>query len=189
MADGAPADPLRPEAVVGAAASGVALVLLAGLLYVVKPSLATWRRLGEERAQAVQEVDAAAARAAGAELQALAVEVEELRDQLYGGASEVPAEQLEAWVIDALDRISARHRIDLTSVKPGRPSPVLTFDELPYDVELAGRYFHLFDWLQDVERELRPMVVKEFAMERGQGSDPVVMRLRLVAYRSQGAGP
>jgi len=58
------------------------------------------------------------------------------------------------------------------------------FGELPYDVRVQGNYFPLFDWLQDVEDELRPMLVKEFRMDRSGPSSLVSLELRLVAYRA-----
>ena len=93
---------------------------------------------------------------------------------------------MESHVIDVLDRISARHGIDLVSVVPGEKAEVLMFEELPYDVEVRGEYFRLFDWFREVERELHPMVVKRFELAAGAEPDVIPLTLRLVAYRTQG---
>lgn len=178
---------MRPEALIGCAAALLLTALLAGVLYVLKPSLGTYRELGRAHSGALLELATEGENTDPAAIAALEEGVKRIRDRLYGGSSGVPLQEMEAFVIDALDRISARHDVELTSVTPGRMTDVLMFGELPYDVRVAGTYFHLFDWLQDVEAELRPMVVKQFEMARPEGADTVDLELRLVAYRSEGS--
>ncbi len=50
---------------------------------------------------------------------------------------------------------------------------------------VAGDYFSLFDWLQDVEQELIPMVTKGFEIARR--GESVTLELRLVAYKARKA--
>lgn len=173
----------RPETLLGVAVAGVALVALAGYLYLLKPSIATYRELAQERARALTRAEAATIDPAA--LQDAERAVAQLRERLAGGAWDVPREQMEAYVIEALDRISVRHDVELESVKPGAAGEVLMFDELPYDVRVLGGYFELFEWFRDVETELRPMVTKQFEMQTGEGKSSVALQLRLVAYRAR----
>jgi Tfp pilus assembly protein PilO len=92
---------------------------------------------------------------------------------------------MESFVIDALDRVSVRHDVKLESVTPGTVTQVVMFTELPYQVQVTGNYFSLFEWFRDVENELRPMVVKNFEMEKGRGSERIEMSLQIVAYRAE----
>ena len=111
--------------------------------------------------------------------------VEELRTRLYGGSSAVPLREMESYVIQTLDRISARHDVELVGVRPREIGQVLMFDELPYDVEVTGSYLRLWDWLRAIETELRPMVVNSYELSRTQSADPVSLTLRLVAFRAR----
>ncbi len=177
---------LRPEGWLALMATVLVLTVLAAYLYLLKPSLARYRELAQIWSPVALEDAFGRAEEAGGEIVALEQEVRELQDELYGGAAGLPLEQMESFVIDRLDRISVQRGVQLVSVKPGELSRVLMFDEMPYDVDVAGEYFALYDWLQAVEEELRPMVVKRFAMQPGVQQDGVSMRLRLVSYRPLG---
>ena len=127
-------------------------------------------------------------RASGGSAGAIAIsatesELESIRKALYGGASELAPEKLESFVIDRLDRISVQRDVALMSVKPDESDTVLMFDEFPYDVDVSGDYFAIYAWLQDVEEELRPMIVKQFALDPDGKGGRVKMKLRLVSYR------
>ena len=73
----------------------------------------------------------------------------------------------------------------LVGVRPLAIGEVLMFDELPYEVEVTGSYMRLWDWLRDMEAELRPMVVNSYELERRTNATSVSLKLRLVAYRAR----
>jgi hypothetical protein len=56
---------------------------------------------------------------------------------------------------------------------------------LPFAIEVSGNYFSLYDWLQEVEKELGPMVVKKIDIEPLSGGQEQFMRLNMVSYRLQ----
>ena len=56
-------------------------------------------------------------------------------------------------------------------------------EEIPFDVEVSGRYFDLYQWLLDAEQQLRPMVVKRFHLLSPARGTIIRMQLRIVAYR------
>jgi Tfp pilus assembly protein PilO len=174
---------LRPEAWRALLGALLLLTLLAAYLYVLKPTLAHYRELA--RGWSPDAVASSEDRAAStsAEIERLERELVALDERIYGGPSRLPREQIESHVIDRLDRLSASRDVRLESVKPGDAGEILGFEELPYDVNVAGDYFALFDWLEAVEDELRPMVVKRFEMAPAARSDRVGMKLRLVSYR------
>lgn len=173
---------VRPETLLGVGVALIVLALLASYLYVLKAPIAEYRKLGAS--------SAAGSVALGSDPQTRTAQIEELsrelqrvRAELYGTAARVPLRQIESFVIDSLDRISGRHAVELLSVKPGEASAVLMFEELPYDVQALGRYFDLYEWLREVETELRPMAIKQFSMKPDTGGERVALDLRLVAYR------
>ncbi len=176
---------VRPEALSVGAVAVLGLLVLASYLYVLKLPLAEYRGLLRDRATAAVGIRAEGDEPVLPALVALGEKVGQLRDRLYGGSSSVPLREMESYVIQTLDRISARHGVELMGVRPREVGRVLMFDELPYDVEVAGSYPRLWGWLQDVETELRPMVVNSYELERKRTEDPVSMTLRLVAYRGR----
>lgn len=177
---------LRPEAWPAVIGTAIGLSLLAGWLYGIRPG---WLRYRELSSSPVALADVLA-RAAGNEsaVAALEDELRALRDRLYGTSTALPLEQLESHVIDRLDRLCAERDIQLVSVTPGNPDRILSFDEFPYDVDVRGRYFSLYDWLRSVEHELRPLIVKQFALSGGRPDGSVQMNLRLVSYRPSPEG-
>lgn len=172
-----------PRTLVGAMGAIVAMTLLAGHLYVVKPSLASLRQLeGGDAQGAVARLTAeadTAERAIGTTRGALAA----LSEELYGGTSQLPPERVESYIVDRLDQISARHAVELVSVKPGEAKQVLMFDELLYEVEVKGQFSSLVAWLWELEDELRPLVVNGFDMHPTARGAWVGMKLRLASYR------
>ncbi|MFK7896609.1 MAG: type 4a pilus biogenesis protein PilO [Myxococcota bacterium] len=146
----------------------------------------TWQQYNQlhqshERAQAVHLPDALNGTT---EIETLSRRSLELRDALYGDAAEIPRSELESFVVRALDEISRRHGVKLRAITPAPPSPAWLFEELPYSVQVEGPYFAVHEWLYDVERDLRPMVVKQFEISPTRESQDVVMELRVVAYRA-----
>ncbi len=174
---------LGPKAWIAAAGGTTVLLALAGHLFVLKPALDRYGDLEQEQLAASVEIDTERGRIDPAEIATLSGEVEALRERVDGGSGQVPLTQMESYVIDALDRVSVRHDVKLESVTPGTVQKVLMFTELPYEVEVTGSYFSLFEWFRDVETELRPMVVKSFEMKKGKSSEQILMSLELVAYR------
>ena len=177
---------VRPQALLAAMVSLVLLTLLAGHLYVLKPSLARLRSL--ETGGSDADLASAEARVAEAGLAITTTELAltSLRDELYGGPSDLPPEKTESYIIDRLDRISQRHAVELISVSPGDASPLLMFEEVLYEVEVQGRFFELVAWLLDLEQELRPLVVNEFRMTPEPKGERVGVKLRLASYRPSG---
>ena len=174
---------VRPQTLIGAAGALGAIIALAGFLYLLKPGLQMHRELKQERSDALSQVEEASVTPEA--LGAAAQEVADLGKQLEGRSWQVPLEEMQSFVIGGLDRISVRHEVELQSVTPGTVGSVLTFDELPYKVKVVGDYFSLFNWLQDVELELIPMVTKGFEMARR--GESVTLELHLVAYKARGA--
>ncbi len=176
---------LRPEAVNLVAVGLIAMGILAAYLYVLKQPITEYRGLLRRQTGIHVGLRTERDEPAAVALVGLRQEVEELQQRLYGGPSSVPLREMESYVIQTLDRISSRHSVALVGVRPLAIGEVLMFDELPYDVEVTGSYMRLWDWLQDMEAELRPMVVNSYELERRDNATAVSLRLRLAAYRAR----
>ncbi len=177
---------VEPRTLVLAMVAIAGLTLLAGHLYVVKPSLARIHALETGGSQATVETLRAEAAQAEQAIGDTQARLDSLRQELYGGPSDLPPEKVESYIVDRLDRISARHAIELVSVKPGDATRVLMFDELLYEVEVKGQFFALVAWLWELEDELRPLVVNGFDMRPAAKGVWVSMKLRLASYRPTG---
>jgi Tfp pilus assembly protein PilO len=174
---------VRPESLLAAMAALAGLTLLAGYLYVLRPSIQSLAALesGDSRAtldslQLEFAENAAAITTSEAELTTL-------RSRLFAGPADLPPEKAESYIVDRLNRISGNHAIALLSVRPGEAKRVLMFDELLYEVEVEGEFFSLVAWLRELEQELRPLVVNEFDMKPQARGARVGMKLRLASYR------
>ena len=175
-----------PRTLFGAMAAVAGLTLLAGHLYVVKPSLARLHALESGGSQATVETLRAETAQMELSIAATQQQLGDLQGRLYGGPSDLPPEKMESYIVDRLDHISARHAVELVSVKPGHAQRVLMFDELLYEVEVEGEFFALTSWLWDLEEELRPLVVNGFDLRPLAQGPWVGMRLRLASYRPLG---
>ena len=107
----------------------------------------------------------------------------EAEERLFGGLADLPAEKTESYIIERLDAISGRYAVELMGVDPGESRSVVSFEEHTYEVEANGSFFAVFEWLQELEVELRPLVVNEFGLSPDRTSGGVQLSVRLASYR------
>lgn len=167
---------------------GLGLLLAVLLLYVVLPEWRAYRATGAS----LTLLQAGADEGASLELQLdqLRADIGRMERTLNGDASNLPAKQMEAFVIGRLQTISWRNDVVLVSVQPREGTPVNQFRELVFDVELKGGYFDFFDWLRDIGSELGFVVIKRFQISASGRSDvdeppPLEVDLTVAAYRSE----
>jgi Tfp pilus assembly protein PilO len=161
------------------------LVALEGLVLLRKP-LAEYQSLRRERA--TLEVYARAPQQLAADIERGEREVAVLNGRLAGAGSQLAPDRMIVEVVDRLAGIAARDGSVLSGVRPAGVKRVLMFDEMAFDIEAAGAYRSLVAWLEDVERELGPLVVTQFSIKRGAAEGPLAMELRLAAYRLGDSG-
>jgi Tfp pilus assembly protein PilO len=106
-----------------------------------------------------------------------------LQTGLQGQTPPLSNSKMVAHVISRLDNISSKHAIKLLGVRPAPPGTVKYFEELPFSIEVSGNYFSLFEWLQEVEGELGPMVVKKINIHPVKSTQKQIMQLNMVSYR------
>jgi Tfp pilus assembly protein PilO len=120
------------------------------------------------------------------QLQALSEDVDSLSHQIHGDMVDLPEKQLEAFVIGRLQGISTRNDVRLMSVQPHGGESVNIFREALFDVTITGDYFDLFNWLQDLSRELGFVVVKRYTIAPlgPQEERPMLhVSMTIVSYR------
>ncbi len=167
----------------GAAALLVA-ALLAAWFWLIRPPLGEYRALNAARERSVRDIAGLEASVDRREIDTLLERIGTLEQVLQAGRDGASANEMMADIIGTLDRLAGEHGVVLTGVKPGQAGEVLSFEEQPFDVEATGRYFDLIAWLRAAERDLRPMLIKQFRFravdDRGGG---LAVSVRVVSYR------
>ncbi|MEQ1531410.1 MAG: type 4a pilus biogenesis protein PilO [Methylococcales bacterium] len=153
---------------------------LAGYLYVLKHTIIDYKQAQQTIQILKDEISTGVS--LPEQITASQKTVVELQQKLYGLTPELPLHQKIAFVIGRLDAISAQHKVTLQSVKPGEVTTIFMFRELPFNIEINGSYTRLFAWLQQVEQDLGPIVVKDFAIQPEPIEGSVTVTLSLVSY-------
>lgn len=156
------------------------LTILASYLYLFKNPVRQYTSLYQSRVFLESKVSTGTN--INDEITSLQEKVDTLKLSLYGENSAIPAPKLVAYNIERLDVLSDRHAVRLESVKPDNSQLVQMFEEIPITIRVSGSYFNLYAWLHNVEKELGPMVVKQFDLLPKMGTTELTMNLRMVSY-------
>ena len=168
--------------------TSVALLVAAALAsYVIWPEARSYR----QSLNTLSTLESAVSQEAslGAQLAALKGELDSLQRQLHGDMVNLPDNQMESFVIGRLQGISWRNKIELMGVRPGKGGTIQGFEEILFDVEIAGDYFDLYTWLRELSKELGFVVVKSFnirPLDNGDTAPRLTARLTIVSYREAG---
>jgi Tfp pilus assembly protein PilO len=168
--------------------SGVALmaVLLCAVqaLYLLWPQ---WQRLEQvgETHKMLTRVNASG-QGLSQQLARIKEEVTTLSRSLHGDMAELPAKQMESYIIGRLQSVSWKTHVDLISIKPGVGQKVQMFQEGLFDVQLRASYHDFVAWLKRIEDELGFIVVKKYHIspfDQALTDATLNIRLTMVAYR------
>jgi Tfp pilus assembly protein PilO len=110
-------------------------------------------------------------------------EIAALSKKLRGEQPLLSSEEITAQVVGRLDRISTDHKVKLSAVTPGETNKVLMFEEVPFDIEVMGRYADLYSWLYEVTVQLGPMVIPQFKIRYNPGAALLNMNVKLASYK------
>jgi Tfp pilus assembly protein PilO len=166
----------------------VALLVAAALgSYVIWPKAQSYRQSINTLATLESVVSQQAS--IGMQVATLESELEALQHQLQGDMVNLPENQMESFVIGELQGISWRNKIELLGVRPGKGGLIQGFEEILFDVEVAGDYFDLYTWLQELGDKLGFVVIKSFNIRPldARAAEPrLTARLTIVSYREAG---
>jgi Tfp pilus assembly protein PilO len=172
---------VQPRMLIFLLASLLLLPLTAAYLYVLKKPYTQYRKSQQTLSLLENELQT------GLSLSNLIASkqqnIAQLDKQLYGSSQQLPINQIIAFVIGELDLIADKHKVKLISVKPGKLENRHIFHELPFIIELSGPYIQLYEWLNDVENSLGPIVVKQFEISPENTTAIRKMQLTIVSYR------
>jgi Tfp pilus assembly protein PilO len=150
-------------------------------LYLFKKPVAEYRELMRTRASLQVAIRESAN--LPTQMQTLTQEVALLTRRVRGEGPLLPGDQMTGHIIQQLDRLAPRYGVELVSVRPGLERSAQMFQEVPFEIEVKGSYFGLFDWLRDAEEQLAPLVVTQFGISAGNPGEALDMRLKMASYR------
>jgi len=163
------------------------LVIVAALLsYLLLPQVKVYRNALNARVVLLQVV--ATGDQMEVDLRRLKEEINQLEKRLHGDAANLPAQQMEAYILGQLQRAAWRNRVELMGVSPKQGNKVDRFGEMLFELKMAGGYFDVFNLLADLGRELGFVVVKFYRMtpqSHTEGEPLINVDMTIAAYRAE----
>ena len=172
---------MSSQAIYGTMVAIVVLTSLAAYLYVFKKPINDYKLLKAETKLLEAKVESGVG--ITHKLAGIQSEIDILKKGLQGQTPPLSNSEMVAHVISRLDIISSKHAVQFLGVRPAPPGIVKYFEELPFSIQVSGNYFSLFEWLQEVESELGPMVIKIIDIAPNSGTQEQTMQLNMVSYR------
>ncbi len=172
---------VKPQILAILLVSSILLTITTGYLYVLKRPVQDFRQA--QQTLELLETEMQTGVPLDSQVELFQQQVAQLHQQLHGNSQKLPLNQMIAFVMGQMDSIAASHEVKLISVEPGSIEKIFIFQGLPFHVVVTGNYFSLFDWLDQVERDLGPIVIKEFELTSEPNSAMRRFTLTLVSYQ------
>lgn len=172
---------VKPQMLALLLVSLIGLTIIAGYLYLLKRPIQDFRQA--RQMLGLLETELQTGIPVEGQINELQQQITQLNQQLHGNSQNLPLNQMIASVIGQMDKMATSHNVKLVSVEPGNIEKIFIFQELPFHVVVTGSYFSLFDWLNQVEQNLGPIVIKEFELTGEADSASRRFTLTLVSYQ------
>ncbi len=114
-------------------------------------------------------------------------DIDLLQRRLHGDMASLPEKEIEAYVIGKLQRISWQNNVQLVGIEPSAGATIESFHEILFRVSLAGDYFDMYQWLQDVSSELGFVLIRQYEMkpmENLSQNPRLSVKLTMATYRA-----
>lgn len=163
-----------------------AVVFATGItLYMLKPQYLDFRQNRVSFEMLHSQIDDQA------QLQnAIDLERQRIRDlqlQLHGEAGDMPVNEMESYLVGRLQALAWDAGIELVGVRPGTAKRIMEFEEISFEVEVAGEYRSLYQWLGDIGSALGFMLVTNYEIRlsgRSGSKTGLNMGVTIVFYRA-----
>jgi Tfp pilus assembly protein PilO len=113
--------------------------------------------------------------------------ISELKLQLHGEAGNMPVNEMESYLVGRLQELAWDAGIELVGVRPGTAKRIMEFEEISFEVEVAGEYKNLYRWLDNIGNALGFMLVTNYEIRltsRKQTTTDLSMHVTIVFYRA-----
>jgi Tfp pilus assembly protein PilO len=172
---------VKPQILATLLVSLVFLALLSGYLYVLKKPVKEFNQARNMLELLEKELQTGIP--VSNQVNLLQQQITQLNQQLHGNNQKLPLNQMIVSVISQMNTVAAAHDVKLISVEPGDVEKIYIFQELPFNVVVVGKYVNLFDWLDQIGRDLGPIVIKHFQLIPEPDSAMRRFTLTLVSYQ------
>ena len=115
------------------------------------------------------------------------LEIQQLKLKLNGEAGDMPANEMESYMIGRLQNLSWDAGVQLISVRPGVAKQVLNFDEISFEVNVWGDYRSLYAWLNKLSSNLGFLMVSKYnirSISQKSFENTLDMSVTLIFYRA-----
>lgn len=140
-----------------------------------RPPISDYREL-TQRFQTLQQ-QAANPDTSALDIQQLRQQIADLNTRLSETGREVLRGTSALNVMADLGNFAEQQQIQLLGITPGEPMKGNLYTEIPFQVELAGSYRHLFNWVHTLEHATTPLLIKQFSMQAGVDAEHRELRL------------
>ena len=113
--------------------------------------------------------------------------IRELQLQLHGEAGNMPVNEMESYLVGRLQELAWDAGIELVGVRPGTAKRIMEFEEISFEVEVAGEYKNLYRWLDNIGDALGFMLVTNYEIRLSQQENnktELNMHVTIVFYRA-----
>ena len=155
------------------------------LLYMVKPQYLDFRDKRSSFEMLRNQIDDPAQLQAAIDTERKTIS--ELQLQLHGEAGNMPVNEMESYLVGRLQRLAWDAGIELVGVRPGTAKRIMEFEEISFEVEVAGEYKNLYKWLDNIGNALGFMLVTNYEISlsnRQRSKTELNMHVTIVFYRA-----
>jgi len=113
--------------------------------------------------------------------------IRELQLQLHGEAGNMPVNEMESYLVGRLQGLAWDAGIELVGVRPGTAKRIMQFEEISFEVDVAGEYKNLYQWLGNVSDALGFMLVTNYDISlsgKNRNKTELLMHVTIVFYRA-----
>ncbi|MGB5276371.1 MAG: type 4a pilus biogenesis protein PilO [Gammaproteobacteria bacterium] len=164
----------------------VAAVVVTGTaLYMIKPQYLEYRERRASYEMLQNQIDDPAQLQQAIDQQRK--HIGELRLQLHGEAGNMPVNEMESYLVGRLQELAWNAGIELVGVRPGTAKRIIEFEEISFEVEVAGEYKNLYRWLDNIGDALGFMLVTNYEIRlssRKSNTTELNMHVTIVFYRA-----
>ncbi|GEM_PF-5556938 len=107
-------------------------------------------------------------------------EIASLNRKLTDTGREVLKGTKPSSVIADLGANAEKYGVQLLNVMPGTPNKGRLYTEVPFQMDLSGSYHQLFNWVYAVERDSKPLTVRQFSIRSGAGGNQRLLHMTIV---------
>ena len=161
------------------------LIVTATGLYMIKPSILDYQQKNETRAMLQNQIHDQAQLQSSIDNERLLID--SLRREIHGEASNMPVNEMESYLVGRLQELAWDAGIELVGVRPGSAKRIMDFEEISFEVDVAGEYANLYKWLDMIGDRLGFMLVTNYSIglaSHNTSKTGLNMHVTIVFYRS-----